>query len=58
MNKKNDRPIKTFQVSSTTHEIISKYCFEHSLKINPFVDRLLIKSMENLINESTKSRTE
>ena len=58
MNKKVNKPIKTFQVSFETHEIISKYCQEYSLKINPFVDKLLIKSMENLINESTKSRTE
>lgn len=40
--------VKTFLVSQTTHAEIMRYCKEHSLKANDFVDKLLLKTIRNL----------
>ena len=49
-----NRKIKTFQVSEDTHKLVADYCNDNSLKINPFVDKLLTNVMRNL-NEKQKS---
>lgn len=48
---KTNKKVKTFQVSEKTHGDIVKYCLENSLKINPFVDKLLSNAIRSL-NES------
>lgn len=48
--------VKTFLVSQLTHGEIMKYCKEHSLKANDFVDKLLLKTIRHL-NESNKQQS-
>lgn len=54
---KQDKKVKTINVDADLHEEFKEYCYQNSLKINLFVERLISKSIRNL-NESTKQRTE
>jgi len=47
--------LKTFQVTGATHGEVVKYCNEHSLKVNAFVDKLLLKTIRSL-NEREKAQ--
>jgi hypothetical protein len=51
------KKVKTFQDNEEIHNVIVKYCNDNSLKINLFVEKLLINAMRNL-NEPTKSKKE
>lgn len=48
---KNNKKIKTLQISEETHIVIVQYCNANSLKINLFVDKLLSSTMRNLIEQ-------
>lgn len=45
---KHNKKVKTFQVSEAVHAEILQYCNTNSLKINQFVEKLLIHTMRNL----------
>lgn len=45
---KSNKKVKTFQVKEETHRIIVKYCADNSLKINLFVDKLLLNAIRNI----------
>lgn len=51
---KNNKKVKTFQVSEEVHSAIVQHCNEHSLKINLFVEKILTTAIRSL-SESTKS---
>ena len=53
---KQDKKVKTINVDADLHEKLKEYCYQNSLKINLFVERLISKSIGSL-NES-KTRTE
>lgn len=49
--------VKTFRVNLETHQEVISYCKKHSLKINDFVSKLLLKTIRNLNeSESRKSK--
>ena len=49
--KQEQEQVKTFRVNLETHQEVISYCKKHSLKINDFVSKLLLKTIRNL-NES------
>jgi hypothetical protein len=44
----NIKVVKTFQVTELTHSEIISYCKKNSLKVNDFVDKLLLKTIRSL----------
>lgn len=54
---KQDKKVKTINVSEDLHKELKVFCNENSYKINLFVEKLISKAIRNL-NESTKPRTE
>lgn len=51
---KNNKKVKTIQISEETHTILVNYCNENSLKINLFVDKVLSNTIRSLTIELPK----
>lgn len=51
---KSNKKFKTLQIDSVVHDDVIRYCKENGLKVNFFVEKLLINTMRNLIEPKSE----